>query len=99
MSGRDWMTAAITTATTTALTSLPIMVFSSASRCGMCVSAVGPQRLDLVRGEEQVLGIRPAGARPHPDPAAPGHADPGDHDMIRFRRHRAVRARIPPGRL
>src|ERR1700733_13830546 len=118
MSGRDWMTAAITTATTTALTSLPIMVFSSASWCGKCVLAVGPQRLDLVRGEvqeaalaavdvcvrvvvgqqrqvgvtvhveqhrldqcgppgqEQVLGIRPAGARPHPDPAAPAPPPP-----------------------
>jgi len=56
--GRDWMTAAITTATTTALTSLPIIgVLLCGVRCGMCVLAVGPQRLDLVGGEIQEAAL------------------------------------------
>src|ERR1039458_5130646 len=110
MSGRDWMMAASTAATTTALMSLPTMVVLL---CEMVrdVLAGCPHGLDLVGGEvqetalttvnvrirvvvgqqrqvgvavhveqhrldqrdppgqEEVLRVRPAGARAHPDPA------------------------------
>src|ERR1700729_740525 len=126
MSGRDWTTAASTAATTTALTSLPIMVVLLSRWCRDGLADC-PEGLDFVRGEvqetaldtldvrvrvvlgqqrqvgvpvhveqhgldqrgpageEQVLRVRPPGARAHPDPAAAGDANVPDHDVIGVR--------------
>src|SRR5262249_11876777 len=36
-------------------------------------------------GEEEILGVRPAGTRAHADPAAAGDPYPPDQDVIAFR--------------